>query len=91
MVIACAGHQPVGSPTRTPEGLTCEDDHDNHGASGNVSASDLELKTGSKQHQHIVGLERRGDQTKIGLVALDLPGDHFGPSGGDDRDGDARQ
>ena len=34
----------------------------------------LELKAGSKRHQHIVGFERPKDgQTRFALVALDLP------------------
>ena len=88
-VITCSGHRPVGEPTRTNEGLTCEEDHDNHGAHADVGDSGLELKTGSRQHQHVVGLERKGDETKIGLVALDLPGEHFGgdvPAGSKDDD-----
>lgn len=89
-VITCQGHRPVGEPTRTAEGLTCEEDHDNHGSSANVGDSDLELKTGSKQHQHIIGLERQGDQTKIGMVALDLPGEQHDRSDGD-RSDDQRQ
>lgn len=90
-VIECADNAAVGTPVRTSEGLTCDEDKGRSAMHGNVSAS-LELKTGSKQHQHVVGLERRGDQTKIGLVALDLPGEHFG-SGAEDKghEGDARQ
>jgi len=73
-VIECRGNSVIGSPTRTSQGLGC-DDHNNH---TNVNISDhdhddIELKTGSELHQHIVGVESRDGGTKIGLVALDLP------------------
>jgi hypothetical protein len=39
-----------------------------------ISRDSLELKAGSKRHQHIVGFESRKDgQTRFALVALDLP------------------
>jgi hypothetical protein len=78
-VITCQGHSPVGTPIATSEGLTCADD----GNSNNVkidrhdygtSDSSLELKAGSKRHQHIVGFEDSKDgETRFALVALDLP------------------
>jgi len=73
-VIECRGHSPVGSPTRTGQGLTCDED----GKHKKVSTSDdLELRAGSQQHQHIVGVESKNGGTKIGLVLLDLPS-HLG-------------
>jgi hypothetical protein len=73
-VIECNHDQPVGTPTQTDEGLTCSDGDKRHeSASANVSGK-TELKTGSKQHQHIVAIEPEGSGTKFGLVALDLPG-----------------
>jgi len=78
-VITCQGHSVVGTPTTTAEGLTCADD----GNSANVkidrkdygsSDSGLELKAGSKRHQHIVGFENaKNGETRFALVALDLP------------------
>lgn len=78
-VITCQGHSAVGTPTETSQGLTCADD----GNSANVkidhkdygtSDDSLELKAGSKRHQHIVGFENsEGGQTRFALVALDLP------------------
>jgi hypothetical protein len=78
-VIVCQGHMPVGTAT-TSEGLTCADD----GNSKNIKIDhkdfgtnddSLELKAGSKRHQHIVGFEDPKDgQTRFALVALDLPG-----------------
>jgi hypothetical protein len=78
-VIICQGHTAVGTPIATSEGLTCADD----GNSNNVkidhkdygtSDDSLELKAGSKRHQHIVGFEDPKDgQTRFALVALDLP------------------
>lgn len=78
-VIICEGHSPVGTPTSTSEGLTCSDD----GSSANVkidrgdygtNSNSLELKAGSKRHQHIVGFETPKDgETRFSLVALTLP------------------
>jgi len=77
-VILCQGNTPIGSPTKTAEGLTCEEDH---GGNVKIDRSDygtdkngIELKAGSKRHQHIVGFEEPKDgQTRFALVALDLP------------------
>ena len=62
-VITCQGNTPVGTPTATTEGLTC-DDNDKRAAkcadrSGRLRHRrySLELKAGSKRHQHIVGFE----------------------------------
>ncbi len=87
-VIACNHNQPIGTPTHTDEGLTCSDDDKGKAhANGNDSSSaKVELKAGSKQHQHIVGIEQDGTGTKFGLVALDLPVGFTG-----DGDSDARQ
>jgi len=78
-VIVCQGKTAVGSPAATSEGLTCADD----GNSNNVkidhkdygtSENGLELKAGSKRHQHIVGFEDPKDgETRFALVMLDLP------------------
>ncbi len=73
-VISCANNRSVGEPTRTSEGLTCENDDKHVSVNTDVSRK-MELKAGSKQHQHIVAIEPVGNGTKIGLVALDLPGD----------------
>ena len=77
-VIQCKDHHPVGSPTRTPDGLDCSDDdrHTNQVKVDDDLSGKTELKAGSKQHQHIVGIDADGTGTKFGLVALDLPG-HF--------------
>jgi hypothetical protein len=78
-VITCKDNAPVGAPAATHEGLTCADNEGN----GNVrigqgdyhiSKGDLELKAGSKRHQHILGFENSvGGKTRFALVALDLP------------------
>jgi len=78
-VIVCQGHSPIGNPTTTSEGLNCSDD----GSSANVKIDrkdygtrndSVELKAGSKRHQHIVGFESPSNgQTRFALVALDLP------------------
>ena len=75
-VITCNGNTPVGTPTQTREGLTCTENSKN----GKVQFDDhdfkqsLQLKAGSKRHQHIVGFENPKDgKTRFALVALDLP------------------
>jgi hypothetical protein len=74
-VIACRDDRVVGTPVRTFEGLTCDDQKEGHiMVQDDPSKHKLELKAGSKQHQHIVEIDGDGGGTKIGLVALDLPG-----------------
>ncbi|WP_433967637.1 hypothetical protein [Tunturiibacter gelidiferens] len=73
-VIQCQNNKPASSQTRTAEGLTCADDQKNHVKVDNDLSGKMELKAGSKQHQHIVGIDPEGSGTKIGMVALDLPG-----------------
>ncbi len=71
-VIECQGHEPVGKPDRTSQGLTCADN--SSGKHGRLDVgSDLQLRAGSPQRQHIVGLEQKDGGTRIGLVALELP------------------
>jgi len=88
-VITCQGHSAVGTPTATSEGLTCEDDKNakvrvDQGDYG-ASKDSLELKAGSKRHQHIVGFEEPKDgKTHFALVALDLPADLDKKSGKSD-------
>ena len=79
-VLTCHGATAVGQPVRTSEGLTCDSDrsHTDHD-------DQLELRAGSPQHQHIVGLHSEDGRTRIGLIALDLPG------GQKDHDGDQRE
>jgi hypothetical protein len=73
-VIACRDDHYVGTPARTSEGLTCEGEKNSHiHVDDHAGNNKLELKTGSKQHQHIVEIEPDSGGTKIGLVALDLP------------------
>lgn len=77
-VITCQGKTAVGVPTTTSEGLTCEEDHNAKvqvdQGDYSLSKGGLELKAGSKRHQHIVGFESPKDgQTRFALVALDLP------------------
>jgi len=81
-VIQCVDSKPVGTPVKTAEGLTCEDDKHGRvtipddkakGVKVEVAKNQIELKAGSKQHQHVVEVEPDGAGTKFGLVALDLP------------------
>jgi hypothetical protein len=77
-VITCQGNAPVGTPAATSEGLTCEEDHNGRvqvdQGDYNLGKGSLELKAGSKRHQHIVGFESPKDgKTRFALVALDLP------------------
>ena len=77
-VITCQGNAPVGTPTRTSEGLTCDD---NNGNNVRINRGDYGsnkngpgLKAGSRRHQHIVGFEEPKDgKTRFALVTLDLP------------------
>lgn len=76
-IIKCHGHQTIGQPTRTAEGLTCNDDHDRHEVHVDADHNDIELRAGSPGHMHIVGIQPKDGGTKIGLVALDLPMHHY--------------
>ena len=78
-VLTCQDKSPVGTPTTTSEGLSCADDG-NHGNvkfdhnDWSTSSDALQLKAGSKRHQHIVGFEKpKEGKTVFALVALDLP------------------
>ncbi|MGD0939138.1 MAG: hypothetical protein ABR905_05440 [Terracidiphilus sp.] len=78
-VITCQSNAPVGTPAATREGLTCSD-NDKHSnvqidqGDYHLGKGNLELKAGSKRHQHIVGFEKNGSGgTRFALVALDLP------------------
>lgn len=78
-VITCEGKSPVGTPTMTSEGLTCADDNKNVKVDNeDFNTHDgLQLKAGSKRHQHIVGFDRPQDgKTRFALVVLDLPAGH---------------
>src|SRR5580693_7731755 len=81
-VIECQNDKAVGTPTRTDEGLTCDNEKENHIAVNEDMSGKMELKAGSKQHQHIVAIDPDGSGTKMGLVALDLPG-HLSAGDGD--------
>lgn len=72
-VIACRGNQPVGTPTRTGMGLTCDDTK--HGKTDKIKDedSDLQLKAGSEQRQHIVALKQKDGSTRMELISLELP------------------
>jgi len=77
-VLTCENKSPIGTPAVTQEGLSCEDDGKNSNvhidSDDNLIKKDLELKAGSKRHQHIVGFEKSKDgKTIFALVALDLP------------------
>jgi hypothetical protein len=71
-VIECKGSKAVGAPVITSEGLTCENS-DSHTAETGRS-DDLQLKAGSRHHQHLVLFkDGGGSQTHFSLIALDLP------------------
>jgi hypothetical protein len=89
-VITCKDNSPVGTPTATSQGLTCAEDKENGHVKVdtkdfNYNSSNLELKAGSKRHQHIVGFdEPRDGKTQFSLVMLDLPNDGDSGSGKSD-------
>ena len=72
-VIQCQNDKPVGVNS-TAEGLTCDNEKQNHVYVNDDESGKMQLKAGSKQHQHIVAIDPEGNGTKFGLVALDLPG-----------------
>lgn len=81
-VLTCRNDQPVGQPTMTAQGLTCSNDSKGihvNGKDGKNSfdfGKGVELKAGSKRHQHIVGFDDpKNGRTRFALIALDLPGD----------------
>ena len=73
-VIECVGDQPVGARTRTAEGFTCGKSKGSGAVIQNGGSKSVELKAGSEQHAHVVGIEPEGSGTKFALVMLDLPG-----------------
>ena len=86
-VITCEGNAPIGTPTTTSEGLTCNDQKNVNVDSGDFHSGqgDFELKAGSIRHQHIVGFENpKGGETRFALVALDLPAGMDGNAGKSD-------
>jgi hypothetical protein len=90
-VITCNGKNPVGTPTVTSEGLTCADNGNNDSnvkfdnGDFNINTGKIQLKAGSKRHQHIVGFEDAKDsQTRFAMVALDLPAGVDNKSGSSD-------
>lgn len=78
-VITCQGNAPVGTPAATSEGLNCSDGGKNGAIHVNgkndIDLHDgLELKAGSKRHQHIVGFQDpKNGRVRFALIALDLP------------------
>ncbi len=72
-VIQCSHNHPVGTPTQTAEGLTCDDESSKKVNVSNDPSTHVELKAGSKTRQHLVEISPEGNGTKFGLVALDLP------------------
>jgi hypothetical protein len=84
-VIDCQNNKAVGSPAKTAEGLTCDNEKNNHITVDDEMSDKRELKAGSKQHQHIVAIDPDGSGSKMGLVSLDLPGHLSFGDGGDDR------
>jgi hypothetical protein len=54
-----------------------------NGINVNENHSNIELRSGSQLHQHIVGVDPQDGGTKIGLVLLDLPS-HLGEHNGKD-------
>jgi hypothetical protein len=72
-VIQCSNNKPVGTPARTAEGLGCDNEKENHLDANNDVSGKMQLKAGSKVHQHIVAIDPEDSGTKFGMVALDLP------------------
>jgi hypothetical protein len=85
-VIKCRHDTPVGEPSHTFEGLTCDSHEGGHvQVDDHPGKNEIELKTGSKQHERIVSIEPDGGGTKFGLVVLDLPKGSSGDGNDDTR------
>ena len=86
-VITCHDNTAVGTPATTADGLGCDESKNtkvqvNEG-DYSYGRGGLELKAGSRRHQHIVGFETPQDgKTRFALVAVDLPA---GMDGGSDK------
>lgn len=74
-VLECRDDTAVGQPTRTSQGLTCNN-KEGAGHHVYVNPGGLELRTGSPDHMHLVAIDPKDGGTKIGLVAIDLPEHH---------------
>jgi hypothetical protein len=73
-VIQCKGRQPMGTPARTQENLTCDAGHGDSYQHVDMGDSGLQLKAGSRHHQHIVAFkDEKGPETNFTLILLDLP------------------
>jgi hypothetical protein len=74
-VLICQGNSAVGAPAATSEGLTCNDNNNgNVKVETGVESGNLELKAGSRRHQHVIGFkDSKGGKTQFTLVTLDLP------------------
>jgi hypothetical protein len=80
-VLTCQDNSAVGTPSVTAGGLSCSDSgngrqHFNYDGNdyGGKNNNGLQLKAGSKRHQHILGFEHpENGQTRFALVSLDLP------------------
>lgn len=75
-ILKCENDHPVGQPTRTSEGLTCDAERGHKIHISDTDNDQLELRAGSPDHMHIVGIQPKNGGTRIGLVALDLPIHH---------------
>ena len=77
-VLACQDKAPIGKPTQTSGGLTCEEKSESKGKfeSGDmrITFDGFQLKAGSPRHQHIVSFKDGSKGvTRFEMVALDLP------------------
>lgn len=98
-VIQCLHDHPVGTPTHTDEGLTCEDDDHHDSDHININKGDLSdngndatsLKVGSKRRRHVVEIHPDGVGSKFGLVLLELPVDFHSDNGDKDPQSERKQ
>lgn len=73
-VLTCDGGKPVGQPTVTREGLTCnESDKGKVHVNGVSEENGFTLRAGSRRHQHIFVIKSSGEGTRFSLVELELP------------------
>jgi hypothetical protein len=77
-VIECRDNQPVGTPQKTADGLSCSENDKDHHIKMDNDEHGLTLRAGSRRHQHIVAFDKddaasASGPTKFTLIALDLP------------------
>jgi hypothetical protein len=87
-VLTCKGKVAIGEPSRTRQGLTCENDHeynvnlrldtskDTVQVTSQPISGDVKLLAGSPENQHFVDITPEQNGTKFSVVVVRLPDKH---------------